>query len=273
MKGVLNLNDFQTTLFDEQKISPPINPAPPGRAAEKFACCSRYRQCSEAGHCVNKIEGLAENCSYNENLKSGKIFYSKKANYFDENVYGEIAAKYQGFSSVARREFDRYLYYFYKQKYLARWLVCYKDPAQKEIFESGLIKEWPGFSYLVGFVKVSVLKDMYSYLDEAYEKWFQTEKSRRGGTLGYRGFLLSRFRDESSNFDASPLTSKFSVLSLNTENNGVQYLGELVQDFAKLDDASLRFKMPKEFLSEMYSYYYPQNSKQKKQKGGEKSDE
>lgn len=40
-----------------------------------FSCCSRYKQCSDTGHCVNPYKDIAIDCYYRINLKHGKVFY------------------------------------------------------------------------------------------------------------------------------------------------------------------------------------------------------
>lgn len=45
-----------------------------------FSCCSRYMECSNARQCVNPDETLAEDCSYNFTLQSGRIFFGENRN-------------------------------------------------------------------------------------------------------------------------------------------------------------------------------------------------
>lgn len=43
--------------------------------AEKFGCCSMFRECSEAKNCLHKNLFYAKACWYRKNLENGKIFY------------------------------------------------------------------------------------------------------------------------------------------------------------------------------------------------------
>lgn len=43
--------------------------------ADRFGCCSKYRECSEARKCVHANQFYAKACWYRMNLEDGKIFY------------------------------------------------------------------------------------------------------------------------------------------------------------------------------------------------------
>lgn len=43
--------------------------------AEKFGCCHRYKECSDAKKCTHPDQFYARACWYRKNLESGKIFY------------------------------------------------------------------------------------------------------------------------------------------------------------------------------------------------------
>ncbi len=45
-----------------------------------FGCCSKYLECSDAKECIHKDKNYAEACTYNSNLKKGRIFYGKNRN-------------------------------------------------------------------------------------------------------------------------------------------------------------------------------------------------
>lgn len=47
---------------------------------ERFGCCSRYEQCSDARKCIHPDFILSRACAYRKNLESGKIFYGKNRN-------------------------------------------------------------------------------------------------------------------------------------------------------------------------------------------------
>ena len=41
----------------------------------KFGCCSMYKECSKAKHCLHENQYYAKGCQYRNNLDQGKIFY------------------------------------------------------------------------------------------------------------------------------------------------------------------------------------------------------
>ena len=47
--------------------------------SERFGCCHRYVECSDAGKCIAPDPIHAKGCYYKENLEKGKIFYGKNA--------------------------------------------------------------------------------------------------------------------------------------------------------------------------------------------------
>lgn len=47
---------------------------------ERFGCCHRYVECSDARECTAPDKYHARGCYYRENLEKGKIFYGKNAN-------------------------------------------------------------------------------------------------------------------------------------------------------------------------------------------------
>lgn len=47
--------------------------------SERFGCCHRYVECSDAKACTAPDKFHARGCYYRENLEKGKIFYGKNA--------------------------------------------------------------------------------------------------------------------------------------------------------------------------------------------------
>ena len=43
--------------------------------ADKFGCCSKYRECSKAKKCLHNNLFYSKACWYRKNLEAGKIFY------------------------------------------------------------------------------------------------------------------------------------------------------------------------------------------------------
>lgn len=47
--------------------------------SEKFGCCGKYVECSDARKCLHSNTFYAKACYYRKNLDSGRIFYGKNA--------------------------------------------------------------------------------------------------------------------------------------------------------------------------------------------------
>ena len=45
----------------------------------EYSCCSRYQQCSDAGHCVNPHPDISIECRYKINLKHGRNYFKREA--------------------------------------------------------------------------------------------------------------------------------------------------------------------------------------------------
>ena len=82
------------------------------RDPDAFGCCSRYRECSDAGKCLIPELDYSIHCAYRKNLEQGQIFYGKKAQEFSEIRYADILGKIQALSPEAREEFDSLLVNF-----------------------------------------------------------------------------------------------------------------------------------------------------------------
>lgn len=84
-------------------------PAAPqsARTVDTFGCCSRYLECSEAGHCLHPDQAAAKSCLYRKNLESGQCFYGKNANGFSLDVYQELE---ETVSSLSETELETFLF-------------------------------------------------------------------------------------------------------------------------------------------------------------------
>jgi hypothetical protein len=48
--------------------------------AVRFACCSRFRRCSDAGKCIHANKLYSKACMYRDHLEQGRVFYGKNRN-------------------------------------------------------------------------------------------------------------------------------------------------------------------------------------------------
>ena len=44
---------------------------------DSFGCCSSFKECSDAGHCLHTDDPDYWGCQYKRNLEKGRIFYGK----------------------------------------------------------------------------------------------------------------------------------------------------------------------------------------------------
>ena len=103
--------ETQIDLFDIS-LSAPItpNPAPqPSNDPDAFGCCSRYRACSSAHHCLIPDLDYSVHCSYRKNLEAGRTFYGKSADGFSMAEYTEFKRRVNMLSSSARSTLDNIL--------------------------------------------------------------------------------------------------------------------------------------------------------------------
>lgn len=77
-----------------------------GNAKDTFGCCSHYRECSEAGHCVIPDRDYSINCTYRRNLERGQIFYGKNSIFLDEAKYKIYLDRINALSPEAKKAFD-----------------------------------------------------------------------------------------------------------------------------------------------------------------------
>lgn len=49
-------------------------------SVERFGCCHRFNQCSDAKRCIIYDDPWALGCDYRQHLEDGRIFYGKNAN-------------------------------------------------------------------------------------------------------------------------------------------------------------------------------------------------
>ncbi len=55
--------------------------------SDKFGCCDKYIECSNAKKCLHNNLFYAKACYYRKNLESGKIFYGDNKNiWFDKSA-------------------------------------------------------------------------------------------------------------------------------------------------------------------------------------------
>lgn len=81
-----------------------------------FGCCSRYRQCSDAGACLISDREYAKNCLYRKSLENGKVFYGKRAISYDPEKYQFFLDQYSLLHHADICVLHDILHYFFVKK-------------------------------------------------------------------------------------------------------------------------------------------------------------
>lgn len=80
--------------------------------SDVFACCSHFRQCSDAGRCVIPDADYAANCYYRGCIEKGRVFFGKTAEHFDGEYYAALLQRIATLSAGAKDVFDSLVVYF-----------------------------------------------------------------------------------------------------------------------------------------------------------------
>lgn len=146
-------------------------------ADEAFSCCSRYRECSDAGCCLIADQPRSAACAYRKNLELGNIFYGKRSRFFSMEYYAEFREKCHFTSSEDQYAFDQLVYH------LQYWQRCKRDvflsvhPLYLELEAAGLlfldrsprrILSLYQFSYLKKLIGDAILPEWKSLKREAF---------------------------------------------------------------------------------------------------------
>lgn len=144
MKGETALENLQLTLDDNNsKIKKADNFTP---EFGQLGCCSLFRDCSRAGHCLQKDDYFKQ-CGYRKNLEKGKVFYTEKANGFSQERYDYIENFRNSLNEDEQSAFDEVVIYFEKTKHGCDNCFCLSSKSIEdivtkcEVFESLPTKE------------------------------------------------------------------------------------------------------------------------------------
>lgn len=217
-----DLNDFDSKEKDINSLA---------NAREAFACCHRYRQCSDAGTCIVPDDPDAINCVYRLNLANGKVFEGKNANDFDLEVYTHIKNTYLSLDSATKEEMNCLILYYGKYRSSVLW---YNSSALQRLKELGFCdfsipKKMILNLYQLTFLKQFVDKDTMNLLDEQERKRLN-KNNVRAKKGSYVNWLLNNPISELDN-----LISTFAFVSF--PQNISRYIFELLHDY--LSDMSI----------------------------------
>lgn len=88
-----------------------------------LGCCSFYRDCSRAGHCLQE-DDYYKQCAYRNNLENGKAFYTEKADSFSQERYDYIVNFRRSLDEDEKNAFDEIVNYFENTKRGSQNCLC-----------------------------------------------------------------------------------------------------------------------------------------------------
>ncbi len=97
-----------------------------------LGCCSKFRDCSRAGHCLQTEESYKQ-CGYRKNLERGIMFYSEKSSTFSQERYNYIESFRNSLTEEEKNAFDEVVIYFQKTKRGTKSCFCLSSPIIRDI--------------------------------------------------------------------------------------------------------------------------------------------
>lgn len=122
-----------------------VPPAPSGvfqlvsSGADSFACCDKYRACSDSKHCIHPDSDFSIRCIYRRNLESGRVFYGKNSVFFSSSEYEDFLSNVHGLSSEVQAEFRSISALFVYWRMGSRRELLYATPGIVQMGEAGLL--------------------------------------------------------------------------------------------------------------------------------------
>ncbi len=227
--------------FDEPLIKPALT-------GDIFGCCSHYRECSAARRCVSSIKGYSENCQYNKNLKQGRIFYGPNAPDFSQKDFRRVRAIYKNLSSGARKEFDEYLWHFFRTKVLASFVECYRTPYLTELVKTDLVFDAAvfGFGYFVQRLKAHVLKQIYPRWQIAFNEMKEHNQNFPQHKKTFKDCIIEYATREAKDFPEARVLRRYALVKLNPEWH--RYFIEIAEEIFNRSHFPNAIKTPTEFI-------------------------
>ena len=137
MNAQVTLQDFCDTAVAAEQSESHLSDEEEALCSDKFDCCHRYRECSDARCCIRADD---PKCAYKKHLEAGNVFYGKNAKWFSADAYEEVCAKVRLLSDEDKNEFLRFLFYFFHTKYLAETVTCELNESLNRLTACGLLQ-------------------------------------------------------------------------------------------------------------------------------------
>lgn len=149
-----------------------------------IGCCSRYRDCSNAGFCLIPSYDISQNCYYRKALESGKIFYGKRSPYFDKALYFKLQTQLQLLTIKQREALFGVLNFFFRTKQGTLTYLFYDNEEYSKLANMGFFSIESSSDAISSLVVDRCRKDV---LEEACGNSIQDAISWAAATRKSRG--------------------------------------------------------------------------------------
>lgn len=150
-------------------------PQPIGRDGG-ISCCSKYRECSAAGQCVNSHLDYSANCQYRANLKQGKVFYGKNADDFHMSEYRRYLDIIHALGEEERTEFHRLLNYMLMHRRGENITLLYASDILSRLERVGLITCHKCAQYVMPLMLDGYIKELLKKDIKLFSRWATREE-------------------------------------------------------------------------------------------------
>lgn len=159
------MNTFeQTDLFASQTDNGPS-------AADAFACCSRYRACSDARACLIPELDYSVNCIYRKNLENGRVFAGKNAESYRPEVYQSFVDRYNTLTEDAASLLGEILHYTFIKKRISVSFMLADIPGLLTLEKAGFFRVVKDPEKTVKKYTLSAMIDACGDLIETANDW------------------------------------------------------------------------------------------------------
>lgn len=211
-------------------------------ARNTFACCSRYRECSDNKKCVISEKNYAINCTYRKKLEQGIVFFGKNANDFDISVYNKIVNIYNNLSDAVRYELNCLLVYFKENQSIT---LLYNTEYMQELIKYGFISFVSSKNDKKDLLSKLTFKFLKTFISEdKMNKLKDDVKNKRGDKARVTRDDLMQYLVSNDNTRVNEYIKKFLYAYI--PHDMVKYMHELYHDFLTENHNDFKIKLPRD---------------------------
>lgn len=211
-------------------------------AADSFGCCSRFRQCSDAGRCLIPNVDYSAGCSYRKSLESGKVYYGKNAVGFSLSDYHDFCAMVEDLPEDVRTEYFRILVHFWFSEFAASSVLWDASPALLALSDAGLCELAPCVDRFLSMCSDKKLRNRLSESDVYGPAWKKVPAGENGEKRT-NAFLCAWIKANAAPF-LSLYTNSYALVSLNCKYRSYAY--EYYCDYLRGHENRYAVTLPRE---------------------------